>query len=305
MSSSNVQKENAQPEVTTPRGGSKMRSLANSAKKTKDKLLSFVQSTPEQVSLPFSKTLPLFSKTLQPLTMKSGYIRLCLLRHGLAHGRLARFLWPVFFASVPSFQTAGDGEASFACHCSLDSVFQVWHPVSRPSNVQRQCFLNMDLEWNGNAFAIGQQIGSGSFATVFLGTHNGTGQTFAIKKVPLPAGQHFKRQKESLEREIMVLRECRSPYIVSYFGSFVDPENVNMCIVMEFLAGGTLQDVVREYDQHGGLDEPSMHFVLVSVLRGLAYLHERNIMHRDLVRFVHFLVAFLLTSFSRRRARIF
>jgi serine/threonine protein kinase len=159
----------------------------------------------------------------------------------------------------------------------------VWHPVSRPSNVQRQCFLNTDLEWNGNAFSIGEQIGSGSFATVFLGTHVGTGQTFAIKKVPLPSGQHFRRQKESLEREIMVLRDCRSPYIVSYFGSFVDPEGANMCIVMEFLAGGTLQDVVKEYDQHGGLDEPLMHGVLTSVLKGLAYLHDRNIMHRDLV----------------------
>ncbi len=180
-----------------------------------------------------------------------------------------------------------DGKVSRACAGLIffrisDSTPQVWHPVSRPSNVQRQCFLNTDLEWNGNAFTIGEKIGSGSFATVFLGTHNGTGQTFAIKKVPLPAGQHFRRQKESLEREIMVLRECRSPYIVSYFGSFVDPENANMCIVMEFLAGGTLQDVVKEYDQHGGLDEPSMHYVVVSVLKGLAYLHERKIMHRDL-----------------------
>lgn len=159
---------------------------------------------------------------------------------------------------------------------------EVWHPVSRPSNVQRQCFLSEDLEWSGNAFTLGKQIGSGSFATVFLGTHNFTGQTFAIKKVPLPSGQHYKRQKESLEREISVLRDCRSPYIVSYFGSFVDPEGSNMCIVMEFLAGGTLQDVVKEYDQYGGLDETSMHGVLNSVLQGLAYLHERNIMHRDL-----------------------
>jgi serine/threonine protein kinase len=159
---------------------------------------------------------------------------------------------------------------------------QVWHPVSRPSNVQRLYSLSEDLEWSGNAFEIGSQIGSGSFATVFLGTYNGTGQQFAIKKVPMPSGQHFRRQKESLEREIMVLRDCRSPYIVSYFGSFEERETSNMCIVMEFLAGGTLQDVIKEYDQHGGLDEPSMHGIMTSVLKGLAYLHDRNIMHRDL-----------------------
>jgi len=159
---------------------------------------------------------------------------------------------------------------------------QVWHPVSRPQNVQRMYSLSEDLEWSGNAFTIGEQIGSGSFATVFLGTHNGTGAQFAIKKVPLPSGQYFRRQKESLEREIMVLATARSPYIVSYFGSFVDPNSSNMCIVMEFLAGGTLQDVIKEYDQHGGLDEKSTHGIVTSVLRGLAYLHGRNIMHRDL-----------------------
>ena len=159
---------------------------------------------------------------------------------------------------------------------------QVWHPVSRPSNVQRMYSLSEDLEWSGNAFTIGSKIGSGSFATVFLGTHNGTGAEFAIKKVPLPSGQHFRRQKESLEREIMVLATARSPYIVSYFGSFVESETSNMCIVMEFLAGGTLQDVIKEYDQHGGLDEKSAHGITTSVLRGLAYLHDRNIMHRDL-----------------------
>ena len=65
MSSSNVQKENSQPEATTPRGtGGKMRSLANSAKKTKDKLLSFVQSSPEPVRF-FSKTWLFFSKSEQ------------------------------------------------------------------------------------------------------------------------------------------------------------------------------------------------------------------------------------------------
>lgn len=66
---------------------------------------------------------------------------------------------------------------------------------SRPSNVKHNFALSEELEWTGEAFTIGKQIGSGSFATVFMGTHNGTGATFAIKKVPLPSGQNFRRQK--------------------------------------------------------------------------------------------------------------
>lgn len=159
---------------------------------------------------------------------------------------------------------------------------EVWHPIGRPSNVQKQCSLSEDLEWSGNAFTIGKQIGSGSFATVFLGRHHSLGMQFAIKKVPLPSGKNWARQKESLEREIQVLKDCRSPHIVSYFGSFQDPEGKNMCIVMEFLPGGTLQEVIKEYGKYGGLEEDHMRNVLGSVLKGLAYLHKLNIMHRDL-----------------------
>lgn len=128
----------------------------------------------------------------------------------------------------------------------------------------------------------GFQIGSGSFATVFLGKHNETGATFAIKKIPLPSGKHQHRQQESLEREINVLKQCRSPFIVSYFGSFVAPDGKDMCIVMEYLAGGTLHDVIKEYNKQGGLDETSTHGVVCQVLRGLDYLHENGFMHRDL-----------------------
>jgi serine/threonine protein kinase len=69
---------------------------------------------------------------------------------------------------------------------------------------------------------------------------------------------------------------------VSYFGSFQDPDGKNMCIVMEFLPGGTLQDVVKEYGRYGGLEEDHMRNVIGSVLKGLAYLHKLNIMHRDM-----------------------
>ena len=98
----------------------------------------------------------------------------------------------------------------------------------------------------------------------------------------MPSGKNWRRQKESLEREIQVLKDCRSPYIVSYFGSFQDAESANMCIVMEFLPGGTLQEVIKEYGKYGGLEEDHMKNVIGSVLKGLAYLHERQIMHRDL-----------------------
>jgi serine/threonine protein kinase len=127
------------------------------------------------------------------------------------------------------------------------------------------------------------QIGSGSFATVYKAT-NTTGHTFAIKKIALQQNAkpaQIRRHKESLEREINVLKTCRSPYIVSYFGSFISADGA-MCIVMEFLEGGCLHDVIKKYNEFGGLDEKSSQGVLRCVLLGLHYLHSEGYVHRDL-----------------------
>ena len=70
------------------------------------------------------------------------------------------------------------------------------------------------------------------------------------------------------------MRECHHPNIVNYIESYlVGPE---LWVVMEYLEGGALTDVVTETV----LTEGQMSGICWKSLDALAFLHEREIIHR-------------------------
>ncbi|KAF6266731.1 kinase-like domain-containing protein [Scenedesmus sp. NREL 46B-D3] len=77
----------------------------------------------------------------------------------------------------------------------------------------------------------GVLLGRGTFASVFKATHKETGKVVAIKKIDV-GGSKEGINVTSL-REIKLLREIRSPYVVELLDVFPHKRKVNM--VMEFL----------------------------------------------------------------------
>ena len=53
-----------------------------------------------------------------------------------------------------------------------------------------------------------------SYGKVFKALNNRNGQLFAIKCVPIEA------EMAEVEKEILILKQCQSPYIVNYYGSY-------------------------------------------------------------------------------------
>lgn len=53
----------------------------------------------------------------------------------------------------------------------------------------------------------------------------------------------------------------------------------NLCIVFEYMSGGSVYDWIR---REGPLKLSTVLKVCVEVSRGMDYLHQRNIIHRDL-----------------------
>ena len=49
---------------------------------------------------------------------------------------------------------------------------------------------------------------------------------------------------DDIQKEIAVLSQCDSSYVVKYYGSFVS--QTKLWIIMEYLAGGSALDLVRE-----------------------------------------------------------
>ena len=70
------------------------------------------------------------------------------------------------------------------------------------------------------------------------------------------------------------MRECHHPNIVNYIESYL--VGAELWVVMEYLEGGALTDVVTETV----LTEGQMAGVCLKCLDALAFLHQRDIIHR-------------------------
>ena len=70
-----------------------------------------------------------------------------------------------------------------------------------------------------------------------------------------------------------------SPHILSLYNAFVDPKSGMINLVIEYMDGGSLQDIA---DQGGCDDEPTLANIAVQALKGLLFLHENLQIHRDL-----------------------
>ena len=94
-----------------------------------------------------------------------------------------------------------------------------------------------------------QRIGSGTYGDVYKarrilpssastdpdGTQ--TTQLAAIKVIKLEPGDDF----GIIQQEILMMKDCRHPNIVAYFGSYLRRDKLWIC--MEYCGGSSLQDI--------------------------------------------------------------
>ncbi|XP_077047201.1 serine/threonine-protein kinase PAK 3-like [Agelaius phoeniceus] len=116
-----------------------------------------------------------------------------------------------------------------------------------------------------------EQIGHGAFGTVYKGLDRATGGEVAIKKMSL-RGQN----RERAVNEILLLKDKKNPNIVNSLDSFL--VDGDLWLVMEYMDGGTLRDIVRQTR----MAEGEMAAVSRECLQGLDFLHSNRVIHRDL-----------------------
>lgn len=82
--------------------------------------------------------------------------------------------------------------------------------------------------------------------------------------------------RKQILRELQIMHDCKSKYIISFWGAFLaDP---NICICMEFMDKGSLDGV---YKKIGPIDIDVVGMVALAVLEGLTYLYDvHRIIHR-------------------------
>ncbi|KAK8847534.1 hypothetical protein IAR55_005392 [Kwoniella newhampshirensis] len=131
----------------------------------------------------------------------------------------------------------------------------------------------------------GELIGKGSYGRVYIALNVTTGDMMAVKQVELPATENDRNDKrqqgmvKALRDEIELLKDLEHRNIVAYLGYETSPEYLS--IFLEYVPGGTIASIYRTPNQ-ARFEPQLVRFFTEQVLEGLAYLHSKNIWHRDL-----------------------
>ncbi|KAI0754995.1 kinase [Daedaleopsis nitida] len=120
-----------------------------------------------------------------------------------------------------------------------------------------------------------RELGQGNGGSVKKVEHLPTGTIMAKKIVLIDAKPSVRKQ---ILRELQIMHDCHSDYIISFYGAFIaDP---NICICMEYMDKGSLDGI---YKKIGPIDIDVVGKVALAVLEGLTYLYDvHRIIHRDI-----------------------
>lgn len=134
-------------------------------------------------------------------------------------------------------------------------------------------------------YKVGPAIGHGGMAEVYLGIDTRLDRQVAIKimRSDLADDQVFLAR---FHREAHSVAQLNNPNIVSIYDTgeetFTNPDGTvekAPYIVMEYVKGQTLRDIIKE---NGALSQRDSEQIIIGILNALEYSHRMGIIHRDI-----------------------
>ena len=120
-----------------------------------------------------------------------------------------------------------------------------------------------------------RQIGVGAYGAVYVGVLD-DGVHLAMKE-QLGAQR---RDAEEAKLVLELLKGLRHPHLTEMLDVVFDPVGGRLCILMEYVSGGTLGALVRGMDTR--LEEATAAYYIHQVLQALSFLHSNEVVHRDI-----------------------
>lgn len=131
-----------------------------------------------------------------------------------------------------------------------------------------------DSEIDWKMLTRGEKIASGSSADLYRGTYNGL--DVAIKC--LRTANLNNPSKIEFLQEVLILRRVKHENILQFYGTCT--KHPCYCIVTEYMPGGNLYDFLHK--QNNFLELVKILKIAISISKGMDYLHQNDIIHRDL-----------------------
>ncbi len=135
-----------------------------------------------------------------------------------------------------------------------------------------------------NRYELQQVLGQGGFGKTYLTFDRHRFNEPCVVKEFLPQGRgdyESQKSRELFEREAKILHQIDRPQIPKFFAFF--EENQQLFLVQEYIKGQTYATLLRERQQAGDtFSEREIIKWLQDLLPVLGYLHDRQIVHRDI-----------------------
>lgn len=130
-------------------------------------------------------------------------------------------------------------------------------------------------------FKVVESVGKGSFASVYKVMRKSDRVVYALKRVKI--GKMSRREIQDALNEIRFLASIRHRNVVGFLEAFLENNDTELCIIMEYCGCGDLSQKVERYKRRRQyIDEEVIWRYLIQALKALQYLHEKGICHRDL-----------------------
>ncbi|KAI0645705.1 kinase-like domain-containing protein [Trametes meyenii] len=149
-------------------------------------------------------------------------------------------------------------------------------PVVSLENV-RQTVEEFD-EWSDDLLEELSRLGEGAGGAVSKVRDRRTGMVMARKTITT-----LEAPMKQLLREIKIMSSTSHVNIIHFYGAYISPSSSEVKVLMEYGEGGSLESVGKRMKEIGGrVGEKVAGRLAEGVLQGLAYLHSRKTIHRDI-----------------------
>ena len=128
-----------------------------------------------------------------------------------------------------------------------------------------------------NFYKYGRLIGQGAFGKVNLGLNILTGRIVAVKSFNKSNSELTGENMKKIKYETDLMKKLNHPNITKILEMFEDEKY--FLIIMEYINGGNLFSFVKKRRK---LSEKTAKFLFRQIILGIKYIHEQNIVHRDI-----------------------